>query len=126
MATQALPKGRYWFDVFAGNQTTAFDAWLNTMRTMGIAKATHVEQFPGRQFVIVELTAAAVYPMSEFGLPPANEAPLSIQSSDDTVKRPDFEPNAEDSIPSVVGITTGLGLGLGLLGIGLIWALSRR
>lgn len=125
MATQALPKGRYWFDVFE-DQKTAFDAWLNTMRTMGIAKATHVEQFPGRQFVIVELSAAAVYPMAEFGLPPANEAPMSIQSSDDTVKRPDFEPEPEDLVPSVVGITTGVGIGLGLLGIGLIWALSRR
>ena len=126
MAIEALPKGRYWFDVFEKNRI-AFDAWTASMARMGIAKVTHTEQFDdGRSFAIVELSAAAVYPMAELGLPPANVAPLSIQSSADTVNRPDFEPNAEDQIPSVVGITTGLGIGLGLLGILAIWAIMRR
>jgi hypothetical protein len=117
--TQRVPKGRYWVDVFEQNRV-AFDAWVDWAVKNNFAGIETTEQFDDRAFVIFSVTAddGAPWPNDE-PLPPLNVADSEIQTSADTVKRPDPEPDSISSIGTAFERIKG-GLMMAVVALGLV------
>ena len=98
IVNERIPKGRYWADVLESNRV-AFDGWLDAVTKAKLARLDHVEGFSGRSFVIFSVTAETGAPWPEDSdLPVPNLASNSVNSSEDTVDRPDPEKDITDQI----------------------------
>jgi hypothetical protein len=129
-----LPGGRYWLDVFAKNRP-AWEIWSSAMKAVGRLKITHSESFAAigdseeHDFLIFETDAETIGWPEELGSPTI--AGPEIQSSADTVQRPDPMPDPIDQISQVAssaasGAKTVLTVGLGVAVVAALVAIFRR
>lgn len=94
-----LPKGMYWLDVI-GEKRPAFIDW----RTVNAAtvKVRSTESFddpkPGRDWYKFEVLAPTAWDAKRFGFPNIIAAGDNINSSSDTVQRPDPEKDPLDKL----------------------------
>jgi len=94
-----LPKGLYWLDVLGDNRD-AFRDW----RTVNAAtvKVRGSESFPsegkGRDWIKFEVLAPTAWDAKRFGFPNIIGAGEAINSSADTVQRPDPEKDPLDKL----------------------------
>lgn len=94
-----LPVGRYWVDVFEPNRVK-WEAWRNSFVSAGKAAIDHTESFPevdgapAHDFIIFRVLTPTVWPDADMGFG-VNVAPDEIQSSDDTVSKPDVPSGTE-------------------------------
>jgi hypothetical protein len=125
-----LPAGRYWLDVFASKRP-AWEVWSTAMKNVGRLNVTHTESFEAtdggeaRDFVIFETDAETIGWPESVGSPTI--AGKNIQSSADTVQRPDPELEPLDALSaaaSSVGTATktaiGVGVAIGVVALGLL------
>jgi hypothetical protein len=97
-----LPVGRYWIDVFSSKQPS-WEAWRETFVSPGDAVVEHTESFEeneggeARDFVIFRTMKQLVWPDTDMQIP-VNTAGTEIQSSADTVQRPDAPKSPLDQI----------------------------
>jgi hypothetical protein len=129
-----LPAGRYWLDVFDKDRRV-WETWSTAMKAAGRLKITHTESFAEigdskeHDFVIFETDAETVFFPEQLGSP--NIAGKEIQSSDDTLDRPDPMPDPIDQISQVAssaasGAKTVLTVGLGVAVVAALVAIFRR
>lgn len=121
-----VPPGVYWVDLFRPSdsqpdrpdQLATFDAWrrANADRVKVITTEEFEEPMGGgplRTFVILRVAATPTdYPFRELGF--LNPAHADVQSSDDTVSKPE-PPSPGDIFAGIA--SSGAGLGLLLLGL---------
>lgn len=116
-----LPVGRYWIDVFEAKKSV-WDAWLATANIASdptsytgpsdrvqVEKIEYYEPFeddgkeyPGRYWIlfkVVQPTPWGTLMAEQIGWP--NTAPVNIQTSDDTVQKPDPNDARTDWLPDV-------------------------
>lgn len=92
-----LPPGRYWVDIFPQHRPK-WDAYVAVMAQRGALGVQTTQYFeavdgaPEHTFVIFVTTEELVWPDAEMGFAP-NVAGPEIQSSDDTVQKPEPSPD---------------------------------
>ena len=135
-----VPAGRYWVDVFdqtsthpatkGQNTQTAFRDWLRrNAATVKIDSTQSFDTKPARDFYIFRVTAPTLWEGPGF----PEVAPAAVQSSADTVQRPDPEKDPldqlGDALDDVGGATSSLilavAVGAGALLLVNVWAASR-
>lgn len=129
-----LPAGRYWLDVFDEDRA-AWETWSTAMKNVGRLKITHTESFPeigdskAHDFIIFETDAETIGWPEEVG--PLSVAGPNIQSSADTVDRPEPMPEVIDQIATTTGSIVSTGktiftVGLGVAVVAALVAIFRR
>jgi hypothetical protein len=123
-----LPVGSYWIDVF-GDKITLFDGWRAAFSPIGV-KTRVTESFPAtdtqpaRTWYKFEVTSIeAPWDAKTFGFPTIADS--SIQSSADTVQRPDFELDPLDKLSNWASGLTGIAtetlkVAIPVLGVGAV------
>lgn len=125
-----LPAGRYWIDVFESGRQL-WETWSGVMMKLDHLKVITTENFDAvggaeaRQFIIFETNAETIGWPEKLGSPTI--AAANVQSSADTVQRPDPTPEIADQLAEaakkaasaaktsiVVGVTIGV-VALGVL-----------
>lgn len=107
-----LPVGSYWIDVF-GDKVPLFDGWLTAMHPIGV-KTEVTEQFPATDdfpartwYKFSVSQPIAPWDAKTFGFPTIADA--SIQSSSDTVQRPDLPLDPLDRLSNWIDELFGIG-----------------
>lgn len=141
-----LPVGRYWIDVFDAKKSV-WDAWLATANIatdpttytgpsdrVQVKKIEYYESFedngqtyPGRYWIlfkVVEPTPWGVLMAEQLGWP--NTAPGSIQTSDDTVQKPDPNDARTDWLPDVGPLGKITIAGTGILAVAVLAGYAVR
>lgn len=130
-----LPAGRYWIDVFQPNRV-AWEIWSTAMKNVGRLTIEHTESFEptegeesARDFLIFSTDAETVGWPNRLGSPTI--AGKEIQSSADTVQRPDAPLEPLDAISEAVssakqGAKTAIGVGVAVGVVALGFLLLRR
>jgi hypothetical protein len=129
-----LPAGRYWIDVFDKNRDV-WEIWRNAMAHVGHLKVQHTESFDAvgdnepHDFLIFSTNAETIGWPEQIQGP--NVAGPEIQSSDDTLDRPDPTPEIIDQLSTAVGSATSgaktvLTVGLGVAVVAALVAIFRR
>lgn len=116
-----LPAGRYWIDVFPQHRPK-WDAYVAVMAQRGSLGVETTQYFepvdgaPEHTFVIFRTKEELVWPDDEMGFAP-NVAGPEIQSSDDTVQKPDPAPDPlkqlndwGNAFSKVLGVVVGVSL----------------
>ena len=135
-----VPAGRYWVDVFdqvsthpatkGQNTQTAFRDWLR--RNSATVKSESTQSFdttPARDFYIFRVSAPTKWEGPGF---PEIATP-AVQSSADTVQRPDPEKDPLDQLGDALGgagsaasaLLFAVAAGVGVLVLVNVWAASR-
>lgn len=118
-----LPVGRYWIDVFESSRTM-WETWLRVAGGANV-RVEHTEDFPAndggpaRQFVIFATTAETMWPDAEMGFAP-NVAGPEVQSSSDTVQRPDPPKPIDYSLPTLSNVSSGMTTALTFVGVSIL------
>lgn len=116
-----LPAGRYWLDVWEDHRS-AWEIWKTAMSHAGRAKVTHTESFDAiggnkaHDFVIFETDQETIGWPEELGSP--NVAGPEIQSSNDTLDRPEPMPEVIDQIAASTGSIVSTGKTIFVVGVG--------
>lgn len=90
-----LPAGMYWLDVLGDNRI-AFAAW-RTAHGADV-KVRGTESFPEREWLKFEVLRPVAWDAKQFGFPNIIRAGEAIDSSADTVQRPDPEKDPLDKL----------------------------
>jgi len=108
-----LPVNRYWIDTFGDNRAK-FTTWLRLHK--GDVKSRVTESQPStdppREWHMFDVINPVWFDQESFGFPTI--ADPSVQTSQDTVSRPDPELDLPDKIPTELPAVTG---GIGLLAL---------
>lgn len=141
----SLPPGRYWIDVF-DEKKSVWDAWLATANIASdptsfgspsdrvqVEKTEYYEPFeddgksyPGRYWILFRVyqsTPWGTLMAEQIGWP--NTAPASIQTSDDTVQKPDPNDARTDWLPNSPGFKLAVG-GTALLAVAVLAGYAFR
>ncbi|MDD5012766.1 MAG: hypothetical protein PHQ66_03945 [Candidatus Nanoarchaeia archaeon] len=127
-----LPAGRYWIDVFQPNRAY-WEIWSTAMKHAGRLTIEHTESFEAtdgeetaRDFVIFSTNAETIGWPDRIGSPTI--AGKEIQSSADTVQRPDAPLEPLDALSETLGdvkqgakTAVAVGVAIGVLALGFLF-----
>lgn len=96
MRQNPLPPGRYWIDTFGDNRDKMV-TWVNTQGAAVQVADTEsfdaTSDFPARDFYIFQVKNPVPWDAVTFGYPTVADS--TVQSSDDTVQKPQVESSGE-------------------------------
>jgi hypothetical protein len=129
-----LPVGLYWIDLFGDNRA-AFQTWRNA--NAAAVKVRASESFPEestpRDWIKFEVLQPAAWVATQFGYPTIIAAGAPVNSSADTVQRPDPEKDLPDKLDDAITSAASAGgrlvevvaLAAGALFLVNLWSRSR-
>lgn len=125
-----LPAGRYWIDIFESGRSV-WELWSGVMQKLDRLKILSTESFDAvdgaepRQFVIFETSGETVGWPEKLGSPTI--AGANVQSSADTVQRPDPTPALSDQVAAAASSfaettkkAVGIGVGVAVVLLGIV------
>jgi len=124
----------YWIDVFGDNRA-AFQAWrlVNAQTVIVRGSESFPDEGPGRDWLKFEVLKPTTWDAKVFGFPEIIPPGAAVNSSADTVQRPDPEKDPLDKLDDALGGAGGAAAHLvevvavigGLLVLANLWSRSR-
>lgn len=126
-----MPAGMYWIDVFGDNRTD-FQLWRTVnAETVKVRASQSFSEPPGRDWLKFEVLKPTAWDAKRFGFPTIIPSGAVVESSEDTVQRPELPKDGVDTIDDALhslagGSSTFLQVGALIGGAILLHALWSR